>query len=870
MALTPMMQQYVELKEKYKDCILFYRLGDFYEMFFEDAKTCSKELELTLTGKDCGLEERAPMCGIPHHAANTYIPKLIEKGYKIAICEQIEDPKEVKGIVKRDVVKIVTPGTITELTMLDEKKNNYILAIMYGIKKSFLSFCDISTGEFYISKIEDIDMDQVLINEIFRISPSEIVLFDENKIVNSFEQKINKNFNIYISKYSNVEDNKFFNKILKENNDINSNNYIFEKEEILVAKFLINYLEETQKTSINQINKLNKYESNKFMQLDFATRKNLEILESNREKTKKGSLLWVLDQTVTAMGGRCLRKWVESPLLNKEEIEKRQNAVEILVKDNITRNEMQEVLKTIYDIERLIAKIVGANANARELLALKNSLKKLPNLKDLINQIVIKTNNKLFNEFLEKIDLLEDIYELIEKSIDEDGKITIKDGGIIKTGYNSDVDEYKRASLEGQNWLMELEAKERDITGIKGLKIGYNRVFGYYIEITNSYKNLVPEGRYVRKQTLSGAERYISEDLKEIENKILGAKDKLIELEYELFYQIRDHIASQVIRIQKTANIVSILDVLCSFASVAVKNNYIKPEILLNGNIEIINGRHAVVEKALKDEEFISNDTILDNNDNRFLIITGPNMAGKSTYMRQVALSTYMAQLGSFIPAESAKISIVDRIFTRIGASDDLSMGQSTFMVEMKELSNILENATKNSLIILDEIGRGTSTYDGLAIAWATVEYIANAENIGAKTLFATHYHELTELEEKIDGVKNYSVEVKEKGDEIIFLRKIIPGGADESYGIYVAKLAGISKSVIKRAKEILKELENIDLAKKHIDSKKKKITTEEIQVDMFNYKMAEVSKILEKTDLDELTPKEALEILYRLKEKLD
>ncbi len=870
MALTPMMQQYVELKEKYKDCILFYRLGDFYEMFFEDAKTCSKELELTLTGKDCGLEERAPMCGIPHHAANTYIPKLIEKGYKIAICEQIEDPKEVKGIVKRDVVKIVTPGTITELTMLDEKKNNYILAIMYGVKKSFISFCDISTGEFYISKIEDIDMDQVLINEIFRISPSEIVLFDENKIVNSFEQKIIKNFNIYISKYNNIEENKFFNKLLKENNDINYGDNCFEKEEVLVAKFLINYLEETQKTSINQINKLNKYESNKFMQLDFATRKNLEILESNREKTKKGSLLWVLDQTVTAMGGRCLRKWVESPLLNKEEIEKRQNAVEILVKDNITRNEMQEVLKTIYDIERLIAKIVGANANARELLALKNSLKKLPNLKDLINQIVIKTNNQLFNEFLEKIDLLEDIYELIEKAIDEEGKITIKDGGIIKTGYNSDVDEYRRVSLEGQNWLMELESKERDITGIKGLKIGYNRVFGYYIEITNSYKNLVPEGRYVRKQTLSGAERYISEDLKEIENKILGAKDKLVEIEYELFCQVRDHIASQVVRIQKTANIISVLDVLCSFASVAVKNNYIKPEILLDGNIEIINGRHAVVEKALKDEEFISNDTVLDNNKNRFLIITGPNMAGKSTYMRQVALSTYMAQLGSFIPAESAKISIVDRIFTRIGASDDLSMGQSTFMVEMKELSNILENATKNSLIILDEIGRGTSTYDGLAIAWATVEYIANAENIGAKTLFATHYHELTELEEKIDGVKNYSVEVKEKGDEIIFLRKIIPGGADESYGIYVAKLAGISKSVIKRAKEILKELENIDLAKKHIDSKKKKITTEEIQVDMFNYKMAEVSKILEKTDLDELTPKEALEILYRLKEKLD
>ena len=864
MALTPMMEQYLELKEKYNDCILFYRLGDFYEMFFDDAKTCSKELELTLTGKDCGLEERAPMCGIPHHAANTYIPKLIEKGYKIAICEQMEDAKNTKGIVKRDVVKIITPGTITELTMLDEKKNNYILAIIYGVKKTSIAFCDISTGEFYISKIDGFDMDKILTNEIFRISPSEIVLFNQNNFSENLEKELIKNFNIYISKYNNLEDSKFFNELISKNKKD------FDNEEILISKFLINYLQETQKTNINQINQIKKYETNKFMQLDLTTRKNLEILESNREKTKKGSLLWVLDKTVTAMGGRCLRKWIESPLLSKEDIEKRQDALEILMKDNINRNEIQDVLKTIYDIERLISKIVGANANARELIALKNSLKKLPNLKVLIEDISNKTGNEMFNELSSDFDVLEDMYLLIEKSISDDGKITIKDGGIIKTGYNSEVDEYRKASTEGQNWLMELEAKERDVTNIKGLKIGYNRVFGYYIEITNSYKSLVPEDRYIRKQTLSGAERYISEELKEIENKILGAKEKLVEIEYELFCEIRDKIASQVIRIQKTANIISIMDVLCSFAYVALENNYTKPDILLNGEIEIINGRHAVVEKALKTEEFIPNDTFLNNTDNRFLIITGPNMSGKSTYMRQVALSTYMAQLGCFIPADSAKITIVDRIFTRIGASDDLSMGQSTFMVEMQELSNILQNATKNSLIILDEIGRGTSTYDGLAIAWATVEYISNLENIGAKTLFATHYHELTELEAKIEGVKNYSVEVKEKGDDIIFLRKIIPGGADESYGIYVAKLAGISKLVIKRAKEILKDLENVDLAKKHIEGKKKKITTEEIQVDMFNYKMAEVSKILEKTDLDELTPKEALEILYRLKEKLD
>ena len=864
--VTPMMQNYLDTKEKYKDCILFYRLGDFYEMFFDDAITVSKELELTLTGKDCGLEERAPMCGIPHHAANTYIPKLVEKGYKVAICEQLEDPKQAKGIVKRDVVKIVTPGTITELTMLDEKRNNYIASLFVEKKQCAISFCDISTGEFFISSIGGVDVNTKILNEISRIAPSEIILTDSSKENLAFLNEFNRIFDIYISTYNNMDSNSMLDKIVKKHN-VELNNV-----EEQAATLLLNYIEDTQKSSIEQINNIEKYEIEKYMQLDTTTRKNLEILEANREKTKKGSLLWVLDETVTAMGGRALRHWLESPLLDKNEIIKRQDAVGVLVDNNMYRDELQEVLKSVYDIERLISKVVGGSVNARELTSLKNSLQKLPTLKVLLKQIVEKTNDVYFTEFYNTIDTLDDVYTLIDKAIVEDAGITIKEGGIIKDGFSTQVDEYRMASTKGQEWLMELEAKEKELTGIKGkwLRIGYNRVFGYYIEVTNSYKSQIPEDRYIRKQTLAGAERYVTEELKEIEEKILGAKEKLVDIEYDLFCKIREEVALQVIRIQKTAAIVSILDVLSSFATVAVNNSYVKPEITEDGVIDIKNGRHAVVEKALKNEQFIPNDSYLSNTDDRFLIITGPNMAGKSTYMRQVALITYMAQLGCFVPADSAKISIVDRIFTRIGASDDLAMGQSTFMVEMQELSNILENATKNSLLILDEIGRGTSTYDGLAIAWATVEYIADLEKVGAKTLFATHYHELIELEEKIPGVKNYSVDVKEKGDEVIFLRKITPGGADESYGIYVAKLAGVKKPVISRAKEILKYLENIDLAKKTIDQKKKKITTEEVQVDMFNYKMAGVVSMLEKIDLDELTPKDALEVLYKLKEKLD
>lgn len=866
MALTPMMQQYMETVEKYKDCIVFYRLGDFYEMFFEQAVICSRELELTLTGKDCGLEERAPMCGIPYHAVNPYVQKMVEKGYKVAICEQIEDPKEAKGIVKRDVVKIVTPGTITELAMLDEKKNNYVLAIIEKKNECGIAFCDVSTGDFFVSSISGNDIHIKIINEISRISPSEILIPDKDKNGKILTRAISRNFNIYISNYESLDENKYLNKVIK-NTKVNLNDI-----EFLASTLLLNYVEETQKTSIEQLNNIQKYQIEKFMQLDTSTRKNLEILESNREKTKKGSLLWVLDNTVTAMGSRLLRKWLESPLLEKEEIEKRLNAVSALMENNIYRIDLIDILKTVYDIERIISKIVGTSANAREMVSLKNSLEKLPALKTTLTEIVNISKDKYLYELLQELDILEDIYDLIDNSIVEYPGITIKEGGIIKDGYNEFVDEYRRASTEGQDWLMELEAKEKERTGIKGkwLRVGYNRVFGYYIEVTNSYKDLIPEDRYIRKQTLAGAERYITEELKEIEDKILGAKDKLVDLEYNLFCEIREKIAFEVIRIQKTARIISTLDVLCSFATVAIDNRYIKPEITIDGEINILNGRHAVVEKALKDTEFIPNDVILNNKDDRFLIITGPNMAGKSTYMRQVALTTYMAQIGSFVPADEAHISIVDRIFTRIGASDDLAMGQSTFMVEMQELSNIIENATENSLLILDEIGRGTSTYDGLSIAWATVEHIANKENIGAKTLFATHYHELTELEDKLDGVKNYSIAVKEKGDDVIFLRKIIRGGADESYGVHVAKLAGIKSSIIKRAKEILKNLENIGLAKKTIDEKKKKITTEEIQVDMFNYKMAEITKILEKTNLDELTPKDALEVLYKLKEKLN
>ena len=863
-SVTPMMQQYLELRDKYKDCILFYRLGDFYELFYDQAELCSRELELTLTGKDCGQEERAPMCGIPYHAINTYIPKMVEKGYKVAICEQVEDPKDAKGIVKRDVVKIITPGTITDITMLDDKKNNYIAAISKKNSEVAFSFCDISTGEFKVTSFNGVDADIKLINEIARVNPSELIIHEVIRSDISLINYIKKLFNLYIS-YS--DNDTYVGNLKKIIEDAKVN-----KLEEVSSNLLINYIEETQKTNIDQINKVERYKVDKFMQLDNSTRRNLEILESNREKTKKGSLLWVLDKTNTAMGGRRLRNWIETPLLDINEIKKRQNAVESLIDNKIYADDLRETLKSVYDMERLISKVVSSSANARELVSLKNSLERLPVIKSILKKIIENSSDKYLSELYNSFETLDSVYLLISKSIVDDPPIAIKEGNIIKSGFNTEVDEYRKASKDGKTWLMELEAKEKELTGIKGkwLRIGYNRVFGYYIEVTNSYKNMIPEDRYIRKQTLAGAERYITEELKEIESKILGAEEKLIDLEYDIFCDIRNKIAKEVVDIQKSASIVSILDVLCSYATVAVDNNYTKPNMLKTGEINIVEGRHPVVEKSLKGDSFIPNDTYLNNDDDRFLIITGPNMAGKSTYMRQVALITYMAQIGSYVPATRADISIVDRIFTRIGASDDLAMGESTFMVEMQELSNILSNATVNSLVILDEIGRGTSTYDGLSIAWATVEYIANKEKIGAKTLFATHYHELVDVAERVEGVKNYSVAVKEKGDDVIFLRKIVPGGTDESYGIYVAKLAGISKQVISRAKQILKELEDVDLAKKSINSRKKKITTEEIQVDMFNYKMTEITKILEKTNLDELSPKDALDVLYRLKEKIE
>ena len=867
MALTPMMVQYLELKEKYKDSILLFRLGDFYEMFFDDAILCSKELELTLTGKDCGLEERAPMCGIPYHAVNTYIPKLIEKGYKVAIGEQIEDPKDAVGIVKRDVVKIITPGTITELTMLEEKKNNYIMAIVKNKQNYGVAYSDISTGEFNTSKISSINSINVLIDEIAKIMPSEIILDNQLYQSNDFKKEIEKRFSLYISTYNeNINTANEEDEFKKFNSKLQN---ISQEEKKEATTLLLKYIIQTQKNSVAQIVEIKEYEVLKYMQLDISTRKNLEIFETSKDKNKKGSLLWVVDKTSTAMGGRLLRKWLEAPLVIEDEIVLRQNTVETLLNNLIDRTSITEALKKIYDIERIISKVVSSNINGRDLISLKNSINQIPNLKKCIKELVQKSNDKYLNILYNNLDELTDVAQIIENSIVEDPPIVLKEGNLIKYGYDKIIDEYKEALTNGKTWIMNLEQEERDKTGIKTLKVGFNRVFGYYIEITNSYKSQVPENRYIRKQTLAGSERYITPELKEIEEKLLGAEEKLIKLEYDIFCKIREIVANEVIRIKKTAEIIATIDVVVTFAKVAEENRYVKPEIIKTGEIIIEEGRHPVVEHALKGTEFIPNDTYINNDLDRFIVITGPNMAGKSTYMRQIALITYMAQVGLFVPAKKAKLSIVDKIFTRVGASDDLAMGQSTFMVEMAELANIMKNATKNSLVILDEIGRGTSTYDGLAIAWATVEYMVDKEKIGAKTLFATHYHELIELEEKIEGVKNYSVEVKEKGDEVIFLRKIAKGGTDDSYGIYVAKLAGVPQEVVIRAKEILKNLENVALAKKSIDSQKK-VSKEQIQVDLFNYKLAEISKILEKINLDELSAKEALDILYKLKDKLD
>ncbi len=866
---SPMMQRYLETKKEYEDCILFYRLGDFYEMFFDDAITASRELELTLTGKDCGQEERAPMCGIPHHAAEIYVSRLIAKGYKVAICEQLEDPKKTKGIVKRGVIRVVTPGTLVDSNMLEERKNNYIMSIFKTGIYFGISVCDISTGEFYSAEIKEQNNFPTLLDEIARYTPSELVV--NSMMANCEEEmaKIKERFeNVYITKFN----DKFFKTELNNidlrfniiDNDGKKLENIKEKTLIIASiNALVEYIEETQKTSLDHINKITIYNLSKYMALDINARRNLELTEKMRDKSKKGTLLWVLDKTSTSMGGRLLRRWLNDPLIDVKEINKRLNAVKELKDDLMLRGEITENLKKVYDIERLAGKMAYGNANARDMVTLKNSLMKLPEVK----QILTNCKTELLKELYENLDELQDIYQLIETSIVDDPPMTIKDGGIIKLGYDEEIDKLKTAQTEGKNWLIALEAEEKEKTGIKNLKIGFNKVFGYFIEVTKSNLDQVPE-RYIRKQTLTNAERYITEELKNLENQILGAEEKVVNLEYDAFVQIRELIAKNVVRLQKTSEVVSSLDVISSFAQVAEDMNYCMPEVNSEGKIDIKGGRHPVIEKILGAGSFVENDTYLDKEENRLAIITGPNMAGKSTYMRQVALITLMAQVGSFVPATSAKIGVVDKIFTRVGASDDLSMGQSTFMVEMMEVANILNEATSNSLVILDEIGRGTSTYDGLSIAWAVAEYIADKEKCGAKTLFATHYHELTELENKLEGIKNYSIAVKEKGEDIIFLRKIVQGGTDESYGIHVARLAGVPKIVTKKANEILRSLErkNILTGKKEEKQDKKQV---EGQFDLYNYKLAEIAHEIDKINLNELTPIDALNTLVKIKEKM-
>ena len=865
--ISPMMQKYLETKEEYKDCILFYRLGDFYEMFFEDALIAARELEITLTGKDCGLPERAPMAGIPHHAAEVYAEKLIEKGYKVAICEQLEDPKTAKGIVKRGVIRILTPGTIVESNLLEEKKNNYIMSICKSGIYFGISVCDISTGEFYSSEIKSENNFALLLDEIARFAPSEIIANSMMFECQEEMDKIRERFSMYMSRFS----DKFFtddvgNLTLDYNIIENKKEVTNLKEKPLAVKSinaLLEYLNETQMTSLEHINTITIYSLSKYMSLDINARRNLEITEKMRDKSKKGTLLWVLDKTSTSMGGRLLRRWLNDPLLEVKEIQERLDAVKELKDNMMLRGEITDTLKKVYDIERLAGKMTYGNANARDMITLKNSLERLPEVKSVL---AMCQSHKL-KELYENLDELKDVFALIEKSIVEDPPMTIKDGGIIKLGYDEEIDTLKKASTEGKTWLAKLEADEKEKTGIKTLKVGYNKVFGYYIEVSKSFVSQVPE-RFIRKQTLTTGERYITDELKTIENQILGAEEKVVNLEYNAFVEIRTEIAKNIKRLQKTANVVSTLDVLSSFAQVAEDMNYCMPVVKDDGIIKIKEGRHPVIEKMIGSGNFVPNDTYLDKEEDRLAIITGPNMAGKSTYMRQVALITLMAQVGSFVPATEAQIGVVDKIFTRVGASDDLSMGQSTFMVEMMEVATILKEATENSLVILDEIGRGTSTYDGLSIAWAVAEYIANKEKCGAKTLFATHYHELIELADKQEGIKNYSIAVKEKGEDIIFLRKIVEGGTDESYGIHVARLAGVPKVVTKRADEILTSLERKSmLSGKKQEKENKKVV--EGQFDMFNFKLAEIAHEIDKINLNELTPIDALNTLMKIKEKM-
>ncbi len=875
MALSPMMQEFLRCKEEYKDCILFYRVGDFYETFFDDAKTAAKELELTLTGKDCGLPERAPMAGVPYHAVDVYIDRMVKKGYKVAICDQVEDPREAKGLVKREVTRVVTPGTNVSATGLSEDRNQYLVCLLMMGDRFGIAASDISTGEFAVTEAESA---RTMQDELLRYDPAELIV-SESVLLAGYPDEDTL---LHLSCRPQVLPSRFF---LEENGmRALTKHFAVSHPDALglgalplggaAAGALLLYLAETQKTDLLQITDLKIYTVDQFMLLDHATVRNLELVETMREKKKQGSLLWVLDRTKTAMGARYLRSMIERPLIDEKEIVKRLDALESLNAEPITRDEIREYLQPVYDLERLSSRVASHMANPRDLLALRNSLAMLPPIRDQVKTL----SAGIFQRMGEELETLEDICALISRAITDDPPLAMKEGGIIREGYSEDVDEYRRARSEGATWLAEIEEKERRATGIHTLKVKFNRVFGYCIEVTNSFRDMVPD-RYIRKQTLVGAERYTTQELKEVEDKILGAQDKLYSLEYELFAELREKIAGEMHRLRKTASGIALLDALCSLAYVSQANRYVRPKIRTDQKIVIRDGRHPVVERMVREDGFVPNDTVLDCAKERIAIITGPNMAGKSTYMRQVALIVLMAQIGSFVPASAAEIGIVDRIFTRVGASDDLASGQSTFMVEMTEVANILRNATQRSLLILDEIGRGTSTFDGLSIAWAVVEYVANRSIIGAKTLFATHYHELTELEGKIDGVSNYCIAVKEKGDSIVFLRKIVKGGADKSYGIQVARLAGLPEAVLVRAQDLVSQLSDADITdtiRKEAGTKKKaKKAIHYDDVDLMQMSLFDTTTDesvlgeLETLDIGNLTPVEALNILYRLQNKL-
>ena len=877
--LSPMMQHYLQTKKEYPGCILFYRLGDFYEMFFEDAEIASRELELTLTGKSCGLPERAPMCGVPFHAVDSYLTRLVEKGYKAAICEQVEDPRTAKGMVKREVIRIVTPGTNLDMDSIEEGKNNFIFCILYSRQgKSGISVADVTTGEFYMTETEG---DRKIYDEIVRYSPSEIICNESFMLSGLDLTDLQERLGIIINTLgAHYFDENAAEKIISGHFHVSSLIALGMDDKragSTAAGALLKYLYDTQKNSLSNITGINVYASGKYMLLDSSTRRNLELTETMREKKKRGSLLWVLDRTGTAMGARKLHQMIEQPLIDREMIEKRLDAVDMLCQNTVDRDEIREYLQPVYDLERLMTRVSYGSANPRDLIALRGSLSMFAP----IRQVLEDFEGGLLKALRDDMDDFSDLVDLLSRSIEDEPPLQVKEGGIIRSGFDADIDMLREAKTQGRQWLMNLEAEDQQRTGIKNLRIKYNKVFGYYFEVTNSFKNMVPSD-YMRKQTLVGSERYTSEKLKTLEDTILNAEDKLNTLEYDKFCEIRDTVGGQISKIQKAARALAMLDALCSLSLVAERGRYVRPSINDKGYIRIKEGRHPVVEKMLQGE-FISNDTVLDSKKNAIAIITGPNMAGKSTYMRQVALICLMAQIGSFVPAASADLCVVDRIFTRVGASDDLGSGQSTFMVEMNEVANILRNATPASLLILDEIGRGTSTYDGLSIAWSVIEHISNKKFLGAKTLFATHYHELTELEGKIDNVSNYCVAVKEKGDDIVFLRKIIKGGADKSYGIQVAKLAGLPDIVIDRAKELLDQLTDSDITEmiQNIETKagqntgKAKKVKHYDEVDLGQMSLFEtvsdedVLKELRDIDISNLTPLDALNTLYRLQTEL-